>query len=579
MRYRKLWFFAILVMLIIVFSTSCKKSENNGARDEKSSVEKESKIEEETKKDEQKDSVPEKEDKKKKTSNIPHIILKEIIEECNDDEIGSSLYRIRNNMLQLRDEGKDFEALNNAFKEYNKEVSEKMVYTKESMDGLAESEKSNRLSGFGENTRLYETDTYIMRADNVVVSILNYTEYDYTGGNPGYIRSSANFDTLSGENIKFTDVVKDDEKFFEMVDKRAKEDYEESNITKPSKYAKEIKEDGYKDLVWTISPMGVTVYFDTEILGKKTDGPQVITISFEEAKDIFEPKYIYKDKDYVFPVVAGNMNLHFDIDGDGKQENVSVDPVYNQNAETLDIYETGLMVYGGKSGEKEISGYDGRAYLVRKNDNYYMYVFIVDEISALYSLDLKGVETENDYDMLSLSIRDNSWEQDGNIERYEALKETFTDTKSFMVETMGYLLGTVVAEKECCVGDEGKPEISSERGKVSSEIALYTLKDIECMVVDEKGNIKSEDVVVPSDSYILPIYTDNEKFVDVITIDEKYLDVFGEEGDRYFVLNKNIFSDYEGYCYRIMVETDEEGFNKVNGEDLEKIFEGIMYVG
>ena len=99
------------------------------------------------------------------------------------------------------------------------------------------------------------------------------------------------------------------------------------------------------------------------------------------------------------------------------------------------------------------------------------------------------------------------------------------------------------------------------------------------MVVDEKGNIKSEDVVVPADSYILPIYTDNEKFVDVITIDEKYLDVFGEEGDRYFILNKNIFSDYEGYCYRIMVETDEEGFNKVNGEDLEKIFEGIMYAG
>ena len=175
MRYRKLWFFAILVMLIIVFSTSCKKPENDGVRDGKSSIEKESKIEEETKKDEQKDSVLEKEDKKKKTSNRPHIILKEIIEECNDDEIGSSLYRIRNNMLQLKDEGKDFEALNNAFKEYNKEVSEKMAYTKESMDELAENEKSNRLSGFGENTRLYETDTYIMRADNVVVSVLNYT--------------------------------------------------------------------------------------------------------------------------------------------------------------------------------------------------------------------------------------------------------------------------------------------------------------------------------------------------------------------------------------------------------------------
>ena len=76
MRYRKLWFFAILVMLIIAFSTSCKKPDNDGVRDEKLSVEKESEIEEETKKDEQKDFVLEKEGKKKKTSNIPHIILK-----------------------------------------------------------------------------------------------------------------------------------------------------------------------------------------------------------------------------------------------------------------------------------------------------------------------------------------------------------------------------------------------------------------------------------------------------------------------------------------------------------------------
>ena len=51
---------------------------------------------------------------------------------------------------------------------------------------------------------------------------------------------------------------------------------------------------------------------------------------------------------------------------------------------------------------------------------------------------------------------------------------------------------------------------------------MHTKTDISCTEVDGKGNEKKESVI-PSDSYILLLYTDKE-YVDVRIIDEKYVD-------------------------------------------------------
>ena len=166
-----------------------------------------------------------------------------------------------------------------------------------------------------------------MRSDKDVVSILNYKKYDY-GASERYSRSSISFDTSTGDRLNFLDVVKDDKTFFELVDKRVYEDYEEINIQNPSEYADALRESNYDNLVWTISPMGVTVYFDTRVLGAETDGPQVITISFEENEEIFNQKYVYEENDYVVPIVAGNMTLHLDVDGDGRSDAIAVNNIY-----------------------------------------------------------------------------------------------------------------------------------------------------------------------------------------------------------------------------------------------------------
>lgn len=594
MRYKRNLLRIFLLILIMLFSVSCKKTDSSDTTKEtkketkKEKTEKKKKGKSKKKKDKKETEEaknPKKEDNDKKSSSgIPHILLKEVTEVRHYDDVenGGALYTIKSTYVQLKEDGKEFEPLIRALDEYNKEVNKNFEDTKAGAEGVIPGEIADRAAGFGAFMIKIVTDTYVMRADKSIVSLLNYKESAYSKAKTNYARSSCNFDTQTGKRLKLTDVVKDDKTFFELADAALVKDYTEINIeSSPSEYAKSLKEADYSDLVWTVSPEGVTIYFDTYVLGGEfTDGPQVVTVYFDDNKDIFEPKYVYNEKDYVFPVMTDNMKLYLDVDGDGKKEPVYVDTLYDQSEETLETYETGMEVFVGEGKSKEVSGYDGSAYVVRKGGKYYMYLFIQDDVGTFYRFDLANLAQEgDDYYLFNLSSRENTWEQEGDIEKYGLVEETLTDTKSFMGESIGYVLSTLLSEKEWFVGDDGYPQTNDERGKVMTGIVLHTLQDIKCSEVDEKGEVKKT-ATIPDDSYVLPVYTDDESYVDVRIIDEKYVDVWEGEYEKYFSLNDDSLMDYDGPCYRIITENDADSINKkVNGIDIQELFEGMLFAG
>ena len=296
MKYKiKLLVICILAMFSLI---SCIPQFNIGIGNDMSETEnivKKSKENGSIKKDSKSKGNKKVKEKREKHSNLkPHILIKTVGEGLYDD-YGNTLYKIEYKYIQLKEDKKEFEPLIKAFEEYNKEIDEQFANTREKFEGLAKEEELNRQEGYDEKILKEETDSYIMRADKDVVSILNYTKYDY-GASEKYSRSSVSFDTSTGNRLNFLDVVKDDKTFFELVDKRIYEDYEEINIQNPSEYVYSLRDSDYENLVWTISPVGVTVYFDTRVLGSDTDGAQVVTISFENNENIFEPKYIYIKK-------------------------------------------------------------------------------------------------------------------------------------------------------------------------------------------------------------------------------------------------------------------------------------------
>lgn len=563
---------------------SCMPSFHTGVENDKSDTETEAIKKKDSGKKESKKKVDKKTDTKreKKPHSKPNIVLKKVGEESYDD-LGMTLYHIEYKYIQLEDDGEEFEPLIAAFEEYNKEVDEQFASTRETFENFAKEEESNRLEGYGEKVFTEETDSYIMRSDKDVVSILSYTKYDY-GASERYSRNSVSFDTSTGNRLNFLDVVKDDKTFFELVDKRVYEDYEEINIQNPSEYADALRESNYDNLVWTISPMGVTVYFDTRVLGAETDGPQVITISFEENEEIFNQKYVYEENDYVVPIVAGNMTLHLDVDGDGRSDAIAVNNIYKQNPETLNIYEDGINILVGDQ-SRELSGYDSKSYIIKKNGNYYMYVFISDEIERLHIFGLTDLDLDNDeFGYLSLGNLYSDWSQNGNIATYESLDETFTDVNSFKGQSMGNLLYLFMISREWFVADDGRLQTNDERGRIIDDRAYKTLVDLKCSVVDENGKVKKTNVTIPADTYILPLYgvDETDAYIDVIMLDESDVLVssIGEGYGNYIELKNKDLLEYEGDCYRITFDIDEEyGDISIDGKGLFEIFEGLSIAG
>lgn len=576
-----LFCFLLISVFLVLFLSSCTKTEKEKAQQQESKMkDSEKEAEEET------EVAGNNTDKEKidasEEGNIPHFFIKEVSVVRTDEEDGASLYRIQSHYLRLKEKGKQFDPLREALKNYNQEISTSFDETKKSMDSLAEEEKTDRLDGREELLLRDETKTYILQANQVAVSVLNYRESELNRAKTNYSRSSANFDTVSGKRLVFSDVVKKDEEFFKLVDSLCELEYPEVNIEKPSEYAKQLKEDEYKNLVWTICPLGVTVYFDTYTLGRFTDGPQVITVPFEGNEALFNDEYIFKGEDFILPMIPGNSRFNLDLKGNGKKDYVSTESIFSQNEETLYIYESGLKVRVGDLQSMDLLGYFSSAYLLCKSGKYYLYAFVTDELSAFYCLDLANLENEEeDYAVFTLSGRDSSWDQMGDLEISGFLEETLTDPDSFIGEETSFILDRFGMEREYFAGEDGKPQAKEERGKIKTFDLLKLKKDLTCEVLDINGKEKGAIKKLQAGSYILFLYSDGDNWIDVCEIPEEEVDVFeGSYGNLYSPKNDDFMEQYEGDCYRINLGKNENG-DVVFANDIkfDEVFDGMSVAG
>ena len=581
MKIKKKLSVILFLLLVILMSVSCIRT---GEKDEETGT---SRTESKAKRDKKKS----KENKKKKDSSkepvddrvvseIPHILLEENYESSFEpDPSFKHLYSINNVHLKLRENSKEFEALIKAFDKYNEEMDE--VFEND-LSELSTKPHPADEEEYVEEEYVYETPgvdtrTHIVRADKSIVSVINYKYADYGGGSPEYHRYSTNFDTATGKKLEFSDVVKDEERFFKLADDRAEEYYQYNDFVTPSEY---VRENG-NDFAWTVNAEGVSIYFDIYNEDGGLENPQIVTVYFDEAKDIFESKYTKPEDDYVIPLL-GDMKLSLDIDGDGEREIVYTDKVLAEGEEVYDGVYSGLKICVGDKESEKIYGYDYKSYIIKKNGKYYMYLFVgeVDDITLLYRVDLSTLEKkEDEYKVVSLAYREVYMEQSDNSYKIHSTKETFTDANSFFGAMRYDTFGTNTTEIEWIIDDEAYPAPKGNRYEITNGPVLYTISDIDCIEVDSGGKT-GKNTTLPKDSYILLLYTDNENYVDVRVIDEKYVEESKWSGpeDRYFNLKDYSLLDYDGSCYRIEIEHGESLWDiRVNGETLDKLFEGISY--
>lgn len=295
-------------------------------------------------------------------------------------------------------------------------------------------------------------DVQIRRADSVAFSILSDSFLVYGDINDRYLNGTT-YDTVTGEPLMLTDIIKDMSKIPEIVKKELTSHTwtgEFISETAVEDYFRETPEDG---IAWTLDYNGVTFYFgNLDIAEIGRNGRLAATVSFVEYPELFNEKYMAVPEAYIVELPLKHP-FYTDLDGDGKPEELDVVPVLHESGllyEAFAIYtDTDAQYYYAEfsaDNAHRTGGYHPY-YIKTADDRHYLYVFA--EGSELAS---------NDMELRVIDITGGGFKEVGDMHIAPGYipvdcSYALTDPDNMMLENFERMEETAVY----CVGDNGMP--------------------------------------------------------------------------------------------------------------------------
>ncbi|WP_026528816.1 hypothetical protein [Butyrivibrio sp. VCD2006] len=413
---------------------------------------------------------------------------------------------------------------------------------------------------------------YVRRADSDVVSILvKITTASYEDYNNDRFMTF-NINPKTGEDILLSDIIKDDDAFFDVLVQKfmeiMKADYEGffagGNSMSESQLMKTLETClNSEQLLWTLDSQGVSFWLNSRNLSPVSMNCKILFCEDTKGK-LFADDVRKKIPDTWVMALYPNTYEPIDSDDDGKADNIYV-------MEKLEYYEesdyesiTGILVdYNGKEYEFPLDGddYDFSFSLIHQNgksvllSNYKEYDYSLLE---LYKLDDKGVKKA---DLLCAYFCGDSDEVFDDFDNYNYVTPIMTDPTCFNIAVNTWLLSTADAVMEYRITDAGKFKRLSKVGAIfEKDRYVITLKTPleKLQIVDTKTfETTKETCDLKAGEKLKLMYTDGETYVDCIT--------------RY---NRLV---------RIKVVDDEELGRciKVKGKNvnIQEVFDGMVYAG
>lgn len=386
---------------------------------------------------------------------------------------------------------------------------------------------------------ILENDMFLRRADSAVLSVVENI-YEYSGGAHGnkYF-GSVNIDVATGEDLALEDVIVDLRLLPGILETELKEKYPDVEYWTDSlhsmlmEYVEPTTEDFAPDFTWTLDYEGVTFYFSDYEISSYVDGTQQVTLTYSEYPEIFKGSYFTTgtEKNYVLELPDSWRISDVDLYGDGKTDYISVRRNYTGEGDFSDSYD---VTVNGNTFTQDTYCYDLDTYLVKAEDEYYLYV---------------QRKVENDYKTMCIfRITDNSVEF---VDEIDGGVEIFTNSKEFEVSRRFDILSTYEATAKCYVGEDGLPVEYNNTYKVIRDVVLTSITDITVDLIDEEGNLLGSAYTFPAGTTYRFIATDGASIVDVEMND-------GQRG-RFYVT--------PGWPVT------------VNGTNAEELFEMLYYAG
>lgn len=350
---------------------------------------------------------------------------------------------------------------------------------------------------------ILENDMFLRRADSAVLSVVENI-YEYSGGAHGnkYF-SSVNIDVATGEDLALEDVIVDLRLLPGILETELKEKYPDVEYWTDSlhsmlmEYVEPTTEDFAPEFTWTLDYEGVTFYFSDYEISSYVDGTQQVTLTYSEYPEIFKGSYFTTgtEKNYVLELPDGWRISDVDLYGDGKTDYISVRRNYTGEGDFSDSYD---VTVNGNTFTQDTYCYDLDTYLVKAEDEYYLYV---------------QRKVENDYKTMCIfRITDNSVEF---VDEIDGGVEIFTNSKEFEVSRRFDILSTYEATAKCYVGEDGLPVEYNNTYKVIPDVVLTSITDITVDLIDEEGNLLGSAYTFPAGTTYRFIATDGASIVDV----------------------------------------------------------------
>ncbi len=285
--------------------TSENKTDNNSAEDQKDASETEA------------------QETKEFSDEVPTLI----IHRFNENEWGQgSIPAIKHSYSYVTLEKDQQDALSGLTDSLNNAMNELLNKQQKAFDDDKETLKENPEFTFDESWL-----TYVRRADSKYVCILS--EYCTTGQfDDGFYNeyTAHTYSTGSGEEIKFSDVVADEDAFYDLMTEKV---YEYEDYAQKNKYMNDVNLDksviksDLKEymqsgkLAWTLDYQGVSFYINSYVALPESFS-ETILFSEDTDKKIFAPEFLETVPDQWIMQIPQYAGSYIDLTGNGVPEYV-----------------------------------------------------------------------------------------------------------------------------------------------------------------------------------------------------------------------------------------------------------------
>lgn len=405
----------------------------------------------------------------------------------------------------------------------------------------------------------HTTKVSIHRADSEIVSFTSEVS-DYTGGAHGYYGTGGyTFDTKTGKELSINDVVKDKSEYYEKLKESFSEYYATAIESEPNmeNALEEILTDSYEPS-FSVEPYGVTSYFSPYTLGSYAAGEQAIPVIFSGNEELFESRIIGEDGDWA---MAGVSPCYADVDGDGKLDRIEAweNKIYDDSNNYS--YTEGATIYiNGEEHEVEYGGFESSYTLVKKNGKAYLYVEVSgdSDYKTILAYDLTGGTPTKIVDMMPgmITTRNPYYEYNNEENSFFEATAKLYNVDDFYLSARMNALSTYNGVRRYRIGDDGKPEPREDfYTAYDNENIVLTLKcDLTLEVVNNNtGQPTGDKKDLKSGSTYTIVRTDDESFADI--------------------------QNEDGNQFRVMIENVNEWPQKINGMEIDEVFDGTLFAG